>query len=108
MLGTFLDQDMHMIGSKVATSLGTDAPLARHLLLVSTISLRDLSKESKDFTKTKIYLLASHEAWPYTTAQLLPHSPEETILGCLDWLGCDDATSVDRVMDCLNSTVEYT
>jgi hypothetical protein len=97
-----------MIRSKVATSLGTDAPLARHLLNVSTISLRDLSKESKDLTRTKIHLLALREAWPYTAAQLLPHGPEETIRGYLDWLGCDDVNSVARVMDCLNSTVECT
>jgi hypothetical protein len=50
-----------------------------------------------DVVKIKLHDLHFCNAWPYTFTDLLPHGPEQTLRGYLDWLAGDDASSIGIV-----------
>jgi hypothetical protein len=46
--------------------------------------------DSKHFRKYRLYHLSARKTWPNYLPQLLPHGPEQSILGYMDWLVADD------------------
>jgi hypothetical protein len=85
----------------------TDTP-AQMLLSACTVPLGHLFGEVKGHPKLKLHLLASRNTWPYNTEQLLPHGPEETICGYLDWLTSKNALYIVRFLECITTTIDHT
>jgi hypothetical protein len=94
---------LHTIGSTIA-----DGAPAQMLIFFSAMRLCELHKQVKDVVKVKLHNLHSRNAWPYSSADLLPHGPEQTLRGYLDWLAADDASSIGIIAQAFTAVVEYT
>jgi hypothetical protein len=60
-----------------------------------------------DGDSPKLHHLTSQKDWPRTSAQLLPHDPEETIRGYLDWLAADNLETACKAMAAFEKTLAY-
>jgi hypothetical protein len=98
-------QRLHAIGAMLAE--GVAAP-AQPMILLCTVRICELDKQVKDVAKMKLHELRSRDAWPFSSADLLPHGPEETIRGYLDWLVVNDVVSISRLTQAFTAVVEYT
>jgi hypothetical protein len=100
------NRETHDFGASIMNG-ATETP-GQILLTICTYALCDVYRDAMDFTEVKLHLLGKRTAWPYNTTQLLPHGPEDTVCGYLDWLVSDNAWCVDRIMECLGTTVDHT
>jgi hypothetical protein len=96
---------IHVVGAGMAERNLTPGAL---LLGGFTRKLRKMLEETSDYNKSKIHHLSSRTSWPHNTGQLLPHGPDQTILGFLDWSTAPDARSAQLLMQALNSVMHYT
>jgi hypothetical protein len=60
-----------------------------------------------DGDPTKLHHLISQKDWPRTSTRLLPHDPEETIRGYLDWLAADNLETACKAMAAFEKTLVY-
>jgi hypothetical protein len=99
------NRKIHSFGAAVMS--GANESPGHVLLTTCTFALCDVYRDTRDFTKLKLHLLAKRTTWPHSTEQLLPHGPENTICGYLDWLASDNARCVDRIAECLGTVVDH-
>jgi hypothetical protein len=92
------ESSLHTIGASLVARSRFKLTPAQTLINHCTNALRQMGvKEHKKVHK--LHHLISRDQWPYTTEQMLPHGPEGTVLGYLDWLIADDIVSVSRLAE---------
>jgi hypothetical protein len=96
--------EIHYFGMRISD--GGDPP-GQLFLHVCTKHLRDMESSHKAFRNVKLFRMPARSSWPYSTAQLLPHGPENTVRGYLDWLSGDDVISAGRMMMTLSVVIEH-
>jgi hypothetical protein len=75
-----------------------------------TRNLQELHYQMKNLTQYSLYSLVTRGTWPRSTRQLLPHNPEATIRGYMDWLSADAvwAADLDGIMKAALVVIQYT
>jgi hypothetical protein len=95
---------IHRIGAMLLSQ-----PAAGPLLInVCTNELIRMNTPPRKLRHYKLHELASRKVWPHSTQQLLPHGPQSTALGYLDWLAGDEIMSTGKIVLAFASVLQYT
>jgi hypothetical protein len=98
-----LGEQMYADESLIVSDTCTHGQLLVHKL---TIAIRQPRGGKPELT-SKLHHLASRKAWLYNTKQILPHGPEGTICGYMDWLAGDDIEVICKTISTFVVLVSY-
>jgi hypothetical protein len=77
----------------------------RLLVQICTIPLCNLREETSKLLNLKMHKLILRRCWPYTSAQLLPHGPLDSVCGYLDWLEGEHIVAISKIMEAFSLLV---
>jgi hypothetical protein len=100
----------HYLGETVYQSRSAPGLHLTHgqiLVQECTLAISGLQEEKSKFPPTKLYHLSSRASWPCTSKQILPHGPDQTVCGYMDWLASDNPAVISQIMKALTMVLSY-
>jgi hypothetical protein len=105
---TYSAMSTHSIGKTIylnSCTAGHKLTPGQVLVQSCTLEMCNLRKATPILPLHKLQHLALRSSWPTTTTQLLPHGPDETVRGYMDWLAGETTGTLVHIMEAFKLVV---
>jgi hypothetical protein len=101
---------IHTIGvaAHASSNFGVEPTPGEYFVTLCTMGLTREDHVSRKVPYFRLYHLSLRTAWPYSSSDVLPHGPSQTVGGLMDWLVGDSIVVTGKVAEILTVVIEYT
>jgi hypothetical protein len=101
---------IHAIGAAAhaSSNFGIDPTPGEYLGTLCSMVLTREDHISRKIPYFRLHHLRSRSTWPYSSSDILPHGPSQTVGGLMDWLAGNSIVATSKVAKILIVVIEYT